>query len=346
MKYVIYRKFAAAAQEKRVGKISQLLSFAGITGNHESWIGSRLLLAVLLAIVGGLMPFSLFRLLGLWDLSFGVLGEGDLPLLFGLSFLLSFLLFSAVIVLVYLHVYYLISDRSKRVEEVLPDFLLMVSANLRAGLTPFAAFQASARPEFGPLETEIKLISSKSLGSESFTEALHHLTARLDSSILRRTIAFFENGLRSGGKLASLLETSADELRKGDEMRRDMALNTKTYAIFLVFILVIGLPLLLAISSQFLETFSKIQGQVSTTQTTQVVSAISTPKVSIKPAFIQLMTQIIIVGTSILVSVMIGVITEGKLLYGLKYSVPLMVAAGIMFAIFTLMLGGFLKGLI
>jgi archaellum biogenesis protein FlaJ (TadC family) len=345
MKYIIYRKFATALHEREASKISQLLSYAGITGSHESWIGSRLLLALLAGLVGGIIPFSLFRLLGVANLAFGVVSEGDLPIMLGLSFLLAFGSFSAIIVLVYLHVYYLISDRSKRVEEVLPDFLLMVAANLRAGLTPYAAFQASARPEFGPLETEIKVISSKSLGTESFTEALHSLNTRIDSSILRRTVAFFENGLRSGGKLAALLETSAEELRKGDEMKRDMALNTKTYAIFLVFILVMGLPLLLSISTQFLETFARIQTQV-TPGSTAGISPISSPKLSVSPETLQTMTHIIIIGTSILASVTIGVITEGKLLYGLKYSIPLMLSSGLMFYLFRALLGNFLGSLI
>lgn len=347
MKYVIYRKFASTIHEKEAGKVSQLLAYAGITGSHESWIGSRLLLAILCGIIGGLIPFSLFRVLGMYNLSFGLLQEGDLTVLLGLSFLLAFVSFSAVIVLVYLHVYYLISDRSKRVDDVLPDFLLMVSANLRAGLTPYAAFQAAARPEFGPLETEIKVITSKSQGSESFTEALLNLNARIDSNVLRRTVAFFENGLRSGGKLAALLETSADELRKGDEMKRDMALNTKTYAIFLVFILVIGLPLLLSISTQFLETFQKIKTQIGGSDSdTQHISPISSPQLHISPESLQTMTYIIIIGTSILTSVAIGVITEGKLLYGLKYSVPLMFFSLLMYYLFRTMLGGFLGGLV
>jgi flagellar protein FlaJ len=232
------------------------------------------------------------------------------------------------------------------VDTVLPDFLLMVAANLRSGMTPFAAFQASARPEFGPLQTEILYVSSLSLGSESFADALRQLTATIDSAILRRTIVFFENGLRSGGKLAYLLETSAEEIRETEEMRKQMIVNTKTYAIFVVFILVFGLPLLLAISSQFLTVFTKIQANIGGAGSSQSpIAGLSAPKVKIDIQFIDQMTIVILVGTAILTSVLVGVISEGKLLFGLKYFPPLALAALFIFYICKTVISGFVGAL-
>src|SRR3989338_1305476 len=49
-----------------------------------------------------------------------------------------------------------------------PGFLLLVSSNINAGMTPFNSFQVAARPEFGPLAEEIKYAVSKSLGTTSF----------------------------------------------------------------------------------------------------------------------------------------------------------------------------------
>ena len=101
------------------------------------------------------------------------------------------------------------------------------------------------------------------MGSESFTDAMRELTVTIDSAILRRMVGFFENELRSGGRLAYLLETSAEEIRETEEMRRQMLVTTKSYAIFLAFILLFGLPLLLAISTQFLTIFAKFEANLS-----------------------------------------------------------------------------------
>ncbi len=343
-KYVVERRFSTFFKPRAKDKIAQLLAFAGIETNPEVWLGSRILIVLLVGLVGALLPLSIFRF---FDLSaYPILDPptlaGKLVLSFGVGISFSLL----IAILLYMHLYYLITERTQRVDAVLPDFLLMVAANMRSGMTPFAAFQASARPEFGPLQTEILYVSSLSLGSESFADALRQLTATIDSAILRRTILFFENGLRSGGKLAYLLETSAEEIRETEEMKNQMVVNTKTYAIFVVFILVFGLPLLLAISSQFLGVFTKIQANIGTGSGTQsMIGGLSAPKVKLDIKFIDQMTIAIIVGTAILTSVLVGVISEGKLLFGLKYFPPLALAALFIFYICKTLIGGFVGAL-
>jgi len=340
MKYVIYRRFAKVVQKPVYNRVSKLLAHAGIEEEAELWVGARLLIAILFAGVGALMPFSIVRLLGLYQFEFTSLTLQQGVLLAGLSVLFGGAFFLGTLGIVYIHLYYLINDRTRRVEGVLPDFLMMVSANLRAGMTPYSAFQVSARPEFGPLEHEIKIVASKSLGTESFTDALRELNNRIDSGLLRRTISFFEEGLKSGGKLANLLETTADEIREMEELRKELLLSTKTYTIFLIFILLVGLPLLLAISTQFLITFSKIQGDVGSS--VSQISLFTAPKINVSADFITNMALILIIGTSLLTSIMIGVISDGKLLFGVKYFIPLAGAAVVMFMAFQFVLAGFL----
>lgn len=342
---IVHRKFAFTLAKPHIDRISKLLSYAGIDAPSEIWIGSRLLISVLFAAIGFLLPLSVLRFAGIFGPIAESLTASAIIYMLTLSIGLAVVFFYAAAFIMYLHLYYIIHDRAKRVEDVLPDFLLMVAANLRAGMTPFAAFQSSARPEFGPLEKEIRIISARAMGSESFVDALGVLSTRIDSPTLQRTISFFENGLKSGGKLAQLLETSASEIREIEELRREIVLTTKTYSIFLVFILVMGLPLLLAISTEFLTTFSKIQANLSSADL-QNVSNFIVPKLSIDVGFITNMSVVIIIGTSVLVSILIGVIGEGKMLYGLKYVIPLAIASGSMFLIFKTLISGFIGQLV
>lgn len=346
-KYVIEKRFSQFYKPKGKDRVSQLLAYAGIETSPDIWLGSRLLVVFLFGIVGVLIPVSLFQFV---DLSaYPVLADTGLPSRIAVSLASGMGTAFAVAVLIYMHLYYLITERSHRVEVVLPDFLLMVAANLRAGMTPFAAFQAAARPEFGPLQNEILYVSSRSLGSESFSDALRALTENIDSPVLRRMIVFFENELRAGGKLAYLLETSAEEIRETAEVRNQMLIATKTYAIFLGFILVIGLPMLLAISTQFLSIFTKFQsnlGADTASAGTSMLGGFSAPKVKVDVRFIDQMTLVIIVGTSLLTAILIGIIAEGKTLYGLKYFPVLALVALFFFTIFKMVIGGFVGALV
>jgi len=320
--------------------VAKLLTYAGVEQSTEMWLGSRLLMAFVVGFFASFIPIIASYLLS-QDIGFGYPGKFNFAFMFGYMLLSFSLVFATVLTLVYLHLYYVIHDRTRRVEEVLPDFLLMVAAHMHAGLTPFAAFQSAARPEFGPLEKEVKSIAAYSLGSESFTDAISSLSRSIDSPILRRTIAFFENGLRSGGKLASLLETAAEEIRDLDEMRKETVLNTRTYTIFLVFILVGGLPVLLAISTEFLNIFSTLQGQIKG-DSVQNMGSMLAPSMSLTPEFVNQMAVVIIVMTATLVSIFIGVISEGKLLFGLKYMPPLAIMAYTVYFALKTVLHGFL----
>jgi len=321
-------------------RLTRLLEYAGIDETPEIWMGSKLFLALLIAAAGAMLPLAAAGITGM-DLGFGTLSRLNISFMLGISFFAFGLSFVSVLALTYLHLYYVIHDRTKRVEEILPDFLLMVAAHMHAGLTPFAAFQAAARPEFGPIEREIREIGARSMGSETFTDALEQLTWRIDSPMLRRTIAFFENGLRSGGKLANLLETSAEEIRDIDEIRRETVLNTRTYTIFLLFILIGGLPLLLAISTEFLNIFTKMQAQVNTNDAKSMGSMMA-PSLNLSADFVGKMALVIISGTSVLVAVFIGVIGEGKILFGLKYAPPMAILAYALYLAIKLVLHGFL----
>lgn len=342
-KYTIEKRFSQIFKERRKDKLARLLAYAGIDTNPKVWLGSRLLIIFLFGLVGFLIPFSIFPFLDMRE--FGILGDPSLAsrTIVGLLFGFVFSLFVAL--LFYMHLYYLISERAQRVEAILPDFLLMVAANLRSGMTPFAAFQASARPEFGPLQSEIIYVSSLSMGNESFSDALRELTMTIDSAILRRVVVFFENGLRAGGKLAYLLETSAEEIRETEEMKRQMMVNTKTYAIFVAFILIFGLPLLLAISTQFLTIFTKVQTSLGSTSGSSAFPSIPTPKINIDVKFIDQLSYFLIIGNSVFTSILVGIISRGKILYGLKYSPPLAFASLLFFFIFKALIGGFLEAI-
>jgi flagellar protein FlaJ len=347
-KYVIEKRFSQFSRPRSRDRVSQLLAYAGVETPPEIWLGSRILLIILFGMVGFLLPFSAIQLFKIEVPFFRTATLADqfvLGIVLGLAFSLLSLL------LIYLHLYYLIADRTKRVDKVLPDFLLMVAANLRSGMTPFAAFQAAARPEFGPLQTEINYVSSRSLGSESFTDAMRELTVTIDSAILRRMVGFFENELRSGGRLAYLLETSAEEIRETEEMRRQMLVTTKSYAIFLAFILLFGLPLLLAISTQFLTIFAKFEANLSEgasggSSAGGSLGALAAPKLKIDVKFIEQAGFITIAGTCLLTSLLIGIIMEGRLLYGLKYFPPFAIASTLLFFFFKGVIGGFVGALL
>ena len=346
MKYVLYKRFSKVLDINSSGFIEKKLAHAGIEVESEVWIGSMVLVISLFSIVGFLIPFSIFPYIGVYGFDLSTATGSEFVFMTAIGFLCAAVFAIASVILVYMHLYYLVHDRTRRVEDVLPDFLMMVAANLRSGMTPFSAFRLSARPEFGPLEKEINIVASKSLGSESLSTSLLQLTERIDSALLGRTISFFDQGLRSGGKLAELLESAAEEVREMDELKKELAQNTRSYTIFLFFVVIVGLPLLLAISGQFLTTFSKIQSSIDTTSLASATTAIVAPKLTLSPDFVFMMGFVIIFGTCALASLLIGIIEEGKFLYGLKYVFPLAIVTMVVYLVIRAVVGSFIGSIL
>jgi pilus assembly protein TadC len=311
-----FRRVGAALPKSLLRHFSTKLNHAGIRKDVRVWLGARLLLAFLTG----------FIFLCLYVMIVNPFTDTESIAIASCLFLGGNLL---VLVPAYLKLYYRISDRTTTVEKVLPDFLLLTVSNLRAGMSPFAAFVQAARPEFGPFYDEVRLGTAKTGGKNSLADALNEVSNYFDSHILQRTVSIFAKGLRSGGHLAKLLTSIAQEVRRIQDLRAELMSSTRAYTIFLAFILIMVMPFLLSVSTHFVQVFLKINAE-------NMASATDISEVSNLPVFsgailitandMVVISLTVIISTSLFMSALIGVITKGHPTYGVKYF-PLFAAA-------------------
>ena len=88
------------------------------------------------------------------------------------------------------------------IEELLPDFLSIMSSNIRSGLTYDRALLLSARKEFGPLSKEVDRAAKEVISGKTLPDALMGMTTRVRSESFAKTMRLIVEGVRSGGKLA------------------------------------------------------------------------------------------------------------------------------------------------
>lgn len=144
--------------------------------------------------------------------------------------------------------------RKKAIERVLPDALLLMSANIESGLTVDKAFLLSARDEFGPLADDIRRAAMKMFGGKPVEEALLELAEDTNSPLFEETLKLLIDGINSGGEVSSLLESSADDIRKSLHLREEIAANVKMYSMFILFASLLGAPLLFGVSTYLAQT--------------------------------------------------------------------------------------------
>ncbi len=333
-----YRRIGEFLPLKQRNVLQDKINKAGGSEDASRWLGKRVIYSVIVGILFFILPFAFY----LFDLKLSIIDFGAFsPALVGVLCIWFFFIGTAIgLTAFYLIIYYAIVSRAEQVEHVLPEFLLMIAANLRAGMTPFNAFRRSATSELGPLEKEIQIAAVKAGSSQSLAEALNSISDRIDSDILERTIALFEKSVRSGGQLAELLTAISEEVRRNQELKADLITSTRSYTIFLFFIILIVSPCLLAVSAQFLNIYSGIKGQFSG----EAIQGYSLPffsgKVTINSDYAIFITYLTLVGTAFFASVLMGVISRGKILYGIKYFPLLAIGSIIVFQVATSVTSG------
>lgn len=323
--------------KKIIETAEKYLIYAGIKNEPKEWLSLNIIIILEWALVGFVL-FSFYYYIT--HISLSLYDWVHIIMIGGIGFVV-FGIITTLLLIVYL--YYKIVDRTNRINAALPDFLMVLSANTRAGMIPFEALKASSLKEFGPLKEEIDYIIQKGMGSASMSELLNILSKRTYSSNVKSFVNFFNHAIRSGGKIAETLETAANEMRKTKELKTRLWTNVRGYVIFLLFIVLIGLPFLLSISKEYIVIFESIQETSGNIKETIIII---NPSINISEEFIKFVALVSIIGTSFFVSVTVGVLQEGRLFYGIKYWPIISIVSYSLFLLFCHVLESFFGGIL
>lgn len=322
----LYINCAKVLPKQYKEKFTKLLIYAGMKRSADVWLGKFVFIGALLFTIVFMLPKSF-------------IGEFQLKYT-----LFAIAIFAFVQLMSYLVVYFKAEERSSKVEDALPDAFQIIAANLRSGMTPFEALKLTARKEFGPLQEEIQYATSRAMGTESFSDTLLRTSERIRSDMLDRALKLFTTAMRSGGHLASLLEELARDIGETKALRNEIRTSTKTYTAFIMFTIIIGTPLLLAISINFVKMVSDMQEQTSSA-TAGFGMGFLAGDVAITPEFLTSMSMFMLFLTAVLASILMGVINEGKPKYGLKYAPTVIIGCFIVFFIANHFVGTYIVGI-
>ncbi|MCD6549628.1 type II secretion system F family protein [Candidatus Micrarchaeota archaeon] len=345
-----YESLGRLFGRKIVRRLGAALDSAGINIDAETFLGMSVVVTVILSVVIALVALSSnfimnYIVLILSKISPEVYYTGTaspvyLTLEVGFTYILSFIV-SAVTVafLIYVVILLRIDARRKAIEAVLPDFLLLASANVRAGMTVDQALWYAAKPEFGLLSSEVEMVAKRSFAGEPFDKALDRLGRRFDSRILKRAIALIKQGIASGGKLADILERVAEDARDMQMMKKEISASLLMYVIFIMFAAAFATPFLFSVAHQLLIRLETVISQVPnlSTSTLQKYGAASRfgfvkiGKLPIHSDDFMLFSVITLVFTVFMSSMIIGIIRYGSKKEGLKLFPLLLVVAVVVF---------------
>lgn len=257
--------------------------------------------------------------------------------LFFLVILLWFGIFLFVLFLLWLALYValdlLIYKRRVGIEDVLPDFLLLASANIRAGLPIDKALWYAVRPRFGVLANEIELVAKETMSGENLDVALRRFADKYDSSLLTNAISLIVESLEAGGEVGGLLNKISVNLQETKLLKKEMAAGVSAYALFIAVAAIIIAPMLFALSSQLFYVITKITGSIKLPDVSIPLFILKPGGVSLKQSDFFIFILVNLFFTSLFSAMIVTTIRKGEIKAGIKY-IPIFI--GVSMAVFFL----------
>ncbi len=232
--------------------------------------------------------------------------------------------------------------RTRSMESVLPDFLTVVSENLRAGMTVDRALWKAVKPEFGILATEIRIASKKVMTGQDVDVVLRELTEKYDSPTMKRAFGLIIEAIKSGGELADTVDRIVDNIRQNNILKEKMMANAVQFTIFITFIVTVVAPGLFALAYNLLVMMQAFGAKLTVSGAGgggAASSFLSFGGVAVKLEDFRFFSQMCIAIIGFFAAMIVSSISKGDIKAGLKY-VPIFILVGLL--LYTLMLNALL----
>ena len=259
-------------------------------------------------------------------------------------------IFAGLLLMMWLLFYFTIDlkifKRRVDIETVLPDFLQLTSANIRAGMQIDRAMWYSIRPRFGVLAKEIEVVAKDTMAGEDLATALRKFSDKYDSLTLKRSISLLIEGIEAGGEVGELLNRIATNIEESRLLKKELAASVTTYVIFITFTTVLAAPLLFSLASQLLGVVTEISSSIDMPETANTggLQTLSFSAMELKQGDFNIFAVLSLTLTSLFSAMMISIVRKGEVKPGAKY-IPIFILSSVtLFFILSKLFSGFFSG--
>lgn len=338
-KIIFLEEFGKAFVPKRIApNLRKYLLKAGFNEVPYKFFGLLFYISALITtMIYLLYLYPYFKKLSFFEIyAYSFLGWFAVQLFFATLFIL----------IVYFYLDLKIFYRTKRMEEELPDFLQVLSSNLKGGMTFEKALWMAVKPRFGVLGSEMTKASKKVMTGYEVSKALLELAEKYNSLMLSRTVDLMISEIESGGNIAALLDRIVENLKEVKELKDEMSASAIAYIIFISVIVIVISPLLFALSFHLLNLILKFVGQLaSATQRASMMSFVFS-KVNINPNEFKIFSIVSIVVISFFSSLIVSIVEKGDIKSGVKYIPIYTFGSLLMYLFLTKIIGILFSGLV
>ncbi|MFH1786870.1 MAG: type II secretion system F family protein [archaeon] len=225
----------------------------------------------------------------------------------------------------YLAILYIRKRRVVVLEDQFPNFLRDIGETKKSGMTLPLAIQTATKIDYGGLNDDIKLMANQISWGVPFPDVIERFSKRANSPFISRAVRIILEAERSGGNIADVLESVAEDARmiKEAEIQREVSMSEYLATVYTIFFIFLGIIVALNRILLPLASIPAISGfGVTMAGGTYIFN------VSFKILFLH-MTLI----QGFLSGLLAGEISKSSLVAGLKHSLIFVLAAFFVFMV-------------
>ncbi len=325
-------------KKKLIGLFADFVTRMGLEISPRD-INKKILTIV--AIISAILSFII--------LSFVIVNHKSLDVLFLFLLVIWILVFLAIyflsILAIFLYLDVQMYNRVRQIEESLPDFLQLASANISAGMTVDRALWYAIRSKFGILAVEMENVAKSTIVGDDLETALLRLGTKYESRMLRETINLIVEGIRSGGEMAVLLNKLSSNIKETQLMRKEIGASVTTYAIFIGVASVLAAPLLFALSTQLLIIIQQIFGSLQLDSSGMGSFSFNFSNDSINVNDFRRFSMLVLIISSFFSAAIISVIRKGSVKDGTKLIPIFIIISLIIYYVASMMFATLMGGM-
>lgn len=227
-----------------------------------------------------------------------------------------------------------IYKRTKEIESGLADFLVLVSTNLKGGLSLEQALWASIRPEFGLLSEEMTLVSKRVMTGNDLTEALNEFVSKYDSPLLQRNFMLIIGEVETGGKIVVVIDKVIESLKKAKSLKEEMSASAVSYMMFIGIIVLAVAPALFALAFRLLSIITDFTSTIGSSMSGAGIGGGINFDSEVDTSLFRNFSVWALVTISVFSSMIISIIDKGDIKGGLKYIPAFTIVSVVLYFVF------------
>lgn len=215
--------------------------------------------------------------------------------------------------------------RTEAIDQKFPEFLRDLAESQRAGMTLTEAVLTASKGQYGMLTPEIRKMAAQIEWGVSFSDALERFAKRVNTPLIGRTVSLVIQASNAGGNVVDVLTAAADDSREIQQIVKERTQSMSIYVMIIYIAFAVFIGVIAVLNAQFIPEVAKAVEKADGVS----IGGLNFRKFDQDDFKILFFHAAVIQGLG--GGIVGGVMSQGKMVHGLRHSFILVAIAWVLF---------------